>query len=698
MKRIMAIALSVMLATAAALPASQAAKAATVVPKPAFKRVEEGKYFSAGLTADGTLSIWGNLEGMNGQAYVPVFGKAKDWADVSAGLVFVTAIKKDGTMWSWGTNDVGQVGNGTTKNALKPTQIGKNKQWKTVSSNYAHSLAIARDGTLWGWGYNPYGEVGNGNHTNQSKPVQIGKDKDWDRVVAGEFFSLGVKKDGTVYSWGAGGSGALGTGTTASRSTPTKIGKENWKALSAGSVHALALKADGTLWGWGYNGYGQIGVGTNKDVLKPTRIGKEADWVAIAASDSDSFAVKKDGTLWGWGETYGNKPRQLGLDRDWSALAKIAAGAKRVMVQKKDGTLWGWGDNASGQLRFGIATVEPWEMLRVPMEASPTAPSKAMTAEMTAAKKHRLLKQEDLYYYKSDVTRRLASRLFVDLYKSLTWDADTEPRATGKFEDLLAQDTVVAYQSGFVEAFSKDAFGLYEPLTREDFLTGLYRVLQASHLTMDPLPRQWAKAYSDANGVSAKAKEALQYLDQAGLLREEAGKLRPTEAISREEAFAYLWRAYETFFASTAYSAGAKAVFYDLGYRIEAGKDKISESYRAYDEDDAQIANWEYVFPRTDGTRYNRDEALPSRVTVLYAPGQDEYKLDVIRKIIETDAGVPLPSLKQSLLDKFDELRIDDIAYAENTGEQYLTVDGKRLLVILFNESKTKERILEVDY
>jgi Alpha-tubulin suppressor and related RCC1 domain-containing proteins len=687
--------LSILLATAMISNIGEARAAST---KPEYKKLEAGKFFTAALTTDGTLSIWGSLEGMNEERYMPVFGKAKEWADVSAGIYFITAIKKDGTMWSWGFNDKGQVGNGTTKNVMKPTQIGTNKKWRIVSSNYAHSIAIAQDGTLWGWGYNPFGEVGSGDLRDKSKPVQIGKDKDWVQVVTGEFFSLGVKKDGSLYAWGDGEGGSFGNGKSKRyQPTPVKVGTSGWKSLSAGSGHVLALKADGTLWAWGYNGYWQLGNGTNKNALKPIRIGKEAGWVAVSASGYDSYALKKDGTLWGWGETFGGTPRQVGLDRDWSKLAKHAAGGQHVILQKQDGSLWGWGNNGSGQITLGVSSDSSFDMRNIPLEVSQTLPAQGIASEIALAEKHQLIKEDDAGFYKSDVTRELAARLYYYLFDALSWDDLEIPKEEMPFDDLYSAIPKIAYKQGLIEPFSKDRFGLYEPLSRQDFLTGLYRTLKLTGVRMDSLPQQWAKTYADSNAVSAKAKEAMQYLDQAGLLKNEGDKLRPAEAVSREEAYVYVWRAYEKYLANTPYSAAAKAFFYDEGYRILAGHGEDTESYFVYDKD-VELADWTRFYPRTDGGSYNRDDSLPARITVDYTPGKDERKLDVIAKVIEKEMGIELPSFKQELLTKFAELKIDDLPYAESTGEQYITVDGKELLIILFNESKTKQRILEVDY
>lgn len=672
-----------------------------------YKRVDVGRLYTAALTKDGTLSVWGYMEGMNDKTYLPVIGKAKEWAEFSAGYEFITAIKKDGTMWGWGFNGVGQVGNGTTTTVQKPVQIGKNKKWRTVTNNFAHSVAIASDGTLWSWGYNSDGQLGTGDLKDRYKPVQIGKDKNWVRVITGRTFTIGIKKDGSTYAWGSGIAGSLGNGkSTKYQTTPVKTGNENWKSISAGAEHVLALKPDGSLWGWGYNGSGLLGNGTDKNVLKPIRIGKDSDWVAVSATGYSNLAIKKDGTLWAWGWDYGSKPRQLGADRDWSMIAKHASPSTgHVMLQKKDGSLWGWGENYAGQITMGRILEDRSDRFNgtndiygIPIEASQAEPAPWAAADVMLAKQHKLLADIDLHYYKSDTSRRLAAKLFYQLHDALSWDHLPE-RKDLPYEDLEKEYySNIALQAGFIDPLSKNKFGVHEPMTRQDFLLGIYRVLQASGFELDPLPRQWTKNYADADEVSAKATAALQYLDQAGLLADESDLLRPGEMISREEAYAYIWRAYKAHVKNTPYTAVLKDLFYK-GYRILAGKSDIGEHYFVYDTaKDKELANWDYYFPRTDGSVYSRNVSLPTDITINYTPGKDEFKLDLIAEIIEKERGISLPSFKQSLLEKFRELRIDDLPYGKSTGVQFITVDGKELLIILFNETKTKERILEVDY
>ncbi len=135
--------------------------------------------------------------------------------------------------------------------------------WEVVAAGFAHTVAIKTDGTLWAWGYNEYGQLGDGTWEDKNTPTQIGTDTDWEAVAAGDYHSLALKTDGTLWVWGNNGYGQLGDGTTVNKNIPTRIGIDtDWSAIAAGFYHTIALKSDDTLWAWGYNNYGQLGDGT----------------------------------------------------------------------------------------------------------------------------------------------------------------------------------------------------------------------------------------------------------------------------------------------------------------------------------------------------------------------------------------------------------------------------------------------------
>ena len=129
-------------------------------------------------------------------------GSLTNWSKVSAGYYISSAIKTDGTLWTWGLNNYYQLGDGTFTIRSSPVQIGTLTTWASIAAGYRHMMAIKTDGTLWTWGYNAYGELGLGDIVHRSSPVQVGALTTWSKVSAGVYYSLAVKTDGTLWAWG----------------------------------------------------------------------------------------------------------------------------------------------------------------------------------------------------------------------------------------------------------------------------------------------------------------------------------------------------------------------------------------------------------------------------------------------------------------------------------------------------------------
>lgn len=275
-----------------------------------WKNISQGFYHSLGIKKDGTLWGWGyNSYGELGTADTysenPIqIGAATNWKYVVAGYYTSLGIKEDGTLWTWGYNGYGKLGNGTTSDSDTPTQIGIDNNWATISSDsYGnHVLATKTNGTIWAWGYNEFGQLGDGTTTNSSVPKQISTSTDWATVAAGSYHSVAIKTDGTLWTWGGNWYGELGNGTTNNIAAPVKIGTDkNWKTIAASYYFSLATKTDSTLWGWGYNEYGQLGNGTNTNTLQPVRAGSAANWANVEAGGYHSIGLTVDGNLYGWG-------------------------------------------------------------------------------------------------------------------------------------------------------------------------------------------------------------------------------------------------------------------------------------------------------------------------------------------------------------------------------------------------------------
>ena len=167
---------------------------------------------------------------------------------MSGGGSHTAAIKTDGTLWTWGLGTNGQLGDNTATTKSTPvTTFAGGTNWKQVSGGVNHTAAIKTDGTLWTWGINTYGSLGDNTIINRSTPVTtFAGGTNWKQVIAGSAHCAAIKTDGTLWTWGGGTSGQLGDNTIVNRSTPvtTFAGGTNWKQVSAGgSAHTAAIKS-----------------------------------------------------------------------------------------------------------------------------------------------------------------------------------------------------------------------------------------------------------------------------------------------------------------------------------------------------------------------------------------------------------------------------------------------------------------------
>jgi alpha-tubulin suppressor-like RCC1 family protein len=407
-----------------------------------WKQVSAGSDTAAAIKTDGTLWIWGSgTAGKLGNAGttgrvtpITTFAGGNNWRQVSTGHFHTAAIKTDGTLWTWGDGGFGELGIGlsSVSRSTPVTTFAGGNNWRQVScgtNNISpHTAAVKTDGTLWTWGYNTGGKLGQllaGFGVNVPRTTFVGGNN-WRQVSCGFNQTAAIKTDGTLWMWG---NSALGMGGLTQISTPgtTFVGGNDWKQVSTGTAVTAAIKTDGTLWVWGANFRGQLGTGDLIDrstpsttfiggtdwkqvscvnngelnfddefivglkgntiyasgvrgqianinhynnVRYPINIGfwNNLGWSNVSTCNDHTAAISNDGTLWIWGN---NASRQLGLGslvtlasvstpsttfaggNNWR---QVSCGNRHTAAIKTDGTLWAWGNNLSGRIGAGSLT------------------------------------------------------------------------------------------------------------------------------------------------------------------------------------------------------------------------------------------------------------------------------------------------------------------------------------------------------
>jgi len=323
-----------------------------------------GPNFTFALKSDGTVWSWGRNDfwalgdpaiGFLATRLVPgpVVGLT-DAVAVAAGASHGVALKSNGTVWAWGRNYVGELGDGTISDRPNPAQVLNLTNVIAVAAGADESFAVKTDGTLWAWGDN-YGAV----------PVQVAGLSGVSTVCGGYHFTLVVKTDGlpagTLWSWGNNQQGQLGDGTNTTRSTPAAVAQDV-AGCAAGMFHSYALKPDGTLLAWGLNGNNQLADGSTTDRWRPVPVPGLSGVASIGAGQHNGLALKADGTSLGWGWNgwgqlgEGSGTQQPSPVATWMthSLSLVGGnGANHTGSPRDDGTLWTWGKNDLGTLGDG---------------------------------------------------------------------------------------------------------------------------------------------------------------------------------------------------------------------------------------------------------------------------------------------------------------------------------------------------------
>lgn len=273
--------------------------------------VSGGADHSAVITSSGTIASRGdNTYGQIGDGTTTTASGltlnitgSTYWIKLSCGTNNTLAIKLDGTLWGWGRNDSGQLGDNTVLNKSSPVQtVSGSNTWSEISCGNSHTLAVKTDGTLWSWGLNHLGQLGDGTTINKSSPVQI-PGNTWSKVYAGIDNSAAIKRDGTLYLWGNNNGGILGDNTAVNKSSPVQtIAGGQWKQVACGNTHTLGIKTDGTVWSWGSDTYGELATFTSTFTAKssPVQVRLVGDgsitgyWKQVACGDNFSMMIGYD--------------------------------------------------------------------------------------------------------------------------------------------------------------------------------------------------------------------------------------------------------------------------------------------------------------------------------------------------------------------------------------------------------------------
>jgi alpha-tubulin suppressor-like RCC1 family protein len=317
---------------------------------------------------------WGsNVYGELGRGYS---GSSGSEPEAVAGLTGVTAVAagdyntfavlEDGSVWGWGLNSARSLGAATTAYEVhEPVRAEAVSGVIDVAAGYAHTLALRSDGTVWSWGGNGDGQLGDGTTENRS-PQPVPGLTGIVAIAAGREHSLALDSVGTVWAWGGNTHGQLLTGTFVRELAPVAV-LNDATAIAAGDYHSLALKTDGTVWGGGLNGFGQLGTGAQSpDLPSPVQARGISGATAIGTGDLSSFAITADGRTWGFGY---NQHGQLGTGTAEEAqpsptevrlagVTSVAGGEYHTLFLLADGSVWASGSNYWGALGVGYDVSE----------------------------------------------------------------------------------------------------------------------------------------------------------------------------------------------------------------------------------------------------------------------------------------------------------------------------------------------------
>jgi alpha-tubulin suppressor-like RCC1 family protein len=232
------------------------------------------------LLEDGTVWGWGSNgytlgNGTSDNSLIPVqVSNLDEVTQVSAGVGHALALRSDGTVWAWGSNNNGKLGDGTTTDRSTPVQvINLEDVIEIAAGKFHHSLALKNDGTVWAWGENTRGQLGDSSTVHSSVPVQVRDLTDVVSISAGYMHSLALKSDGTLWAWGSNEHGQIGNNENDDQISPVQVLTDVASLAHGFYYHTMVEKTDGSIWGWGINTRGVLGDGTTSTRRVPQEVG-----------------------------------------------------------------------------------------------------------------------------------------------------------------------------------------------------------------------------------------------------------------------------------------------------------------------------------------------------------------------------------------------------------------------------------------
>jgi alpha-tubulin suppressor-like RCC1 family protein len=332
--------------------------------------VRAGAFFALAVGWNGTVWAWGDNragelgDGTTTDRHEPVQVDVSDVADIAAGSQHSLARRWDGTVVAWGDNARGQLGIGTTDATATPTAVPGLGEVTAIAATQVASFAVQAPDNVYAWGAG--GSTGTGDWDDQSSPVPIDAPHTVGLGVGSSGYHMVVVDDlGAIRAWGYNGNGQLGDGTQDATPSPIVVATAR-TTVALGGDFTVAIAPDGSVQSWGGNDLGELGDGTTDSSLTPVAVSGlgAASTISAAAGTSHALALRSDGTVVAWGA---NDFGQLGDGTTTSSstpvvvaglprVVAIAAGSVSSYALAEDGTVWTWGANGSGQLGDGTYT------------------------------------------------------------------------------------------------------------------------------------------------------------------------------------------------------------------------------------------------------------------------------------------------------------------------------------------------------